>query len=772
MKYKIWLKQPASHWVEGFPVGNGRLGAMVFGGVKKERLLLNHEWLWRGKGRDRTVESKAKYLPKIRELFFAGKVLEAGNLANEKLGGLGGVLRRQGIKNRVDPYQPAGYLIIEFNDWGEVTEYRRELDLRDGVVQVFCADSKGRSIRRNVIAHATLPVIVVHLKANKGAKFSATVSLTRQEDPECTLDFWRKDHMFGFSGEFVEGVQFSVEARATVVGGQIVPKSERAKDGIYLQRVSEALIILTIATSNESTYPKDTTRIQLEEVNFDWETLLDSHVSTHRSYFDRVSLDLGPGHDELPTDERLASLKAGEQDEALLALYFQYGRYLMIASSRPGGLPANLQGIWNADLNPPWECDFHHDINLQMNYWLAEPCNLPECAEPLFDHIERFVPHGRVAARLLYGCRGVYFPIQTDPWGRATPEARGWDVWTGAAAWLAQHLWWHYEYSGDKNFLRRRAYPFMKEVAAFYETYLVRDPKGRLVTVPSQSPENFFVGGTKPVSLCVGATMDFELIHDVLTHAIKSSEILGVDEDLRVKWTQILREIPPFQIGRFGQLQEWLEDYEEGEVGHRHLSHLFAVFPGEQITPDDTPELARAARVSLERRLEAGGCRRGWSAAWVVCLWARLREAERAYEHLKLLVSESSACNLLDVLDASSKLFQIDGNFGGTAAITEMLLQSHAGIIRILPALPSAWKEGHFQGLRARGGYELSVVWKNGKPKNIKVQSHLGGICRLAFVGANNCRVYCGNRPVQINIEKDNRISFETTAGQVYVIKA
>jgi len=778
MKHKIWLRQPASHWIEGFPVGNGRLGAIVFGGAKKERLLLNHEWLWRGKGKDRTIESKVKHLPKIRELFFTGKTLEAGELANEKLGGLGGVLEHShGIKNRVDPYQPAGYLLINFEGCADTGDYRRELDLRDGVVKVSCFDSEEKFIRRTVIAHATLPIIAVHLKSDKESKFSAVLSLTRQDDPECNLDFWRKGGAFGFTGEFVEGVQFSVEARIAATDGQIGPASDQPLGGLHLHEASEALIILTIATSNESPYPKDSTHMWLDEIvtNWsNWEKLLDSHVSTHRSYFDRVSLEIGPDQTELATDERLSALKAGEQDDALLALYFQYGRYLMIASSRPGGLPANLQGIWNGELNPPWECDIHHDINLQMNYWLAEPCNLSECVEPLFDHIERFVPHGRIIARLLYGCEGVYLPIQTDPWGRATPESRGWDVWTGAAAWLAQHLWWHYEYSGDTDFLRRRAYPFMKEVAAFYETYLVREPeKGWLVTVPSQSPENFFVGGTQPVSLCIGATMDFELIYDVLTHAIKSSEILNVDGDLRDKWTQILQEIPPFRVGRFGQLQEWLEDYEEGEVGHRHLSHLFAVFPGQQITLDRTPELAKAARVSLERRLESGGCRRGWSAAWVVCLWARLGEAERAYKHLKLLVSESSHCNLLNGFKSfgGGPLFQIDGNFGGTAAIVEMLLQSYADVIRVLPALPSAWKEGRFQGLRARGGYEFSASWKNGRVKNIEIRSHRKGVCRLAFVGASNSRVYCEGNPAGVNIQEDDLISFETNPGQVYVIE-
>jgi alpha-L-fucosidase 2 len=377
--------------------------------------------------------------------------------------------------------------------------------------------------------------------------------------------------------------------------------------------------------------------------------------------------------------------------------------------------------------------------------------------------MERFVPHGREAARALYGCDGIWMPILTDPWGHATPEARGWDVWTGAAAWLAQHMWWRYEYGGDVGFLRDRAYPYLKEVAAFYQSYLVRDPQGRLVMVPSQSPENYYQGGTRPVSLCVGATMDFELIHDCLTHAIAASEILEVDADLRTKWARILAEIPPVQIGRHGQLQEWLEDYEEGEVHHRHLSHLVGVYPGDQITVDGSPDLAQAARVTLGRRLAAGAATGGWSCAWVACLWARLRDPELAYLTLRRLVADSSISNLLN----ARRTYQIDANFGGEAAVAEMLLQSHGGVIRVLPALPRAWAKGCFQGFRARGGFELDATWENGDLTRLDVRATRHGVCRLALPGNGKAKVSCDDEPVEARLQ-DGLAVFEAHAGHVY----
>jgi alpha-L-fucosidase 2 len=468
----------------------------------------------------------------------------------------------------------------------------------------------------------------------------------------------------------------------------------------------------------------------------------------------------------VPTDERLAALRSGADDPGLLALYFQFGRYLLLSSSRSCDQPASLQGIWNEDLRPPWDSDFHHDVNLQMNYWPAEVCNLSECAEPLFRFLECALPEGRKAARDLYDCRGIYRPITTDVWNRATPEAPGWDVWTGAAAWLAQHLWWHYEYTGDVEFLRHHAYPFLREVAAFYEDYLIRDDQGRLVTAPSQSPENRFVGGASPVSLGIAATMDLELIHDVLTHALAASERLGVDEEMRPRWQTILAEIPPLRIGRHGQLQEWLEDFEEVEPGHRHVSHLFAVYPGEQINPEDTPALWRAARVSLERRLAAGGGHTGWSRAWTAALWARFGEGALAHEHLVHLVTDFATLSLLDL--HPPEIFQIEGNLGGTAAVAEMLLQSQGGLLQLLPALPPAWPEGRVRGLRARGGFEVSVAWTAGQPTQIDILSQRGGPCCLLLNPAWPPLQVQSQGPAVPTTTEAGVLRFDTQAGQRY----
>ena len=758
----MWNTSPAREWKEGLPIGNGKLTAMVLGGVRKDRVALNHEWLWRGKGRDRTVEPRHQYLKEIRDLFFAGKVFKAGALANEKLGGLGGV---SGVPNRVDSYQPAGDLFIE-TDHSDEGEYRRELDLDRGFATVSY-EAGGVKFRREYLAHSSLPVIVIRLSSKDGGVWRATLKLSRIDDPECTITPYASDTAIGFVGRFIEGIQFAVEAKV-VTEGQVSPLNESLAS-LRLE-AQESLILLSIAVNLEDHDPIPECRAQIEAAPIVWKELLESHIKAHRKFYRRVKLEIGENRCDVPTDLHLEAVRKGIPDEGLLMLYTNFGRYLLISSSRPGGLPANLQGKWNEELTPPWDCDLHHDVNLQMNYWPAEVCGLSECIEPLFDHVERFIPHAREVARALYNCQGVFFPIQTDPWGRATPEARGWDVWTGAAAWLAQHFWWRYEYSLDKEFLRSRAYPFFKEIAAFYQDYLVPDPRtGSLVTVPSQSPENRFVGGTSPVSLCVAATMDIELIHDVLSHAIEASDILDVDEDLRKEWRRILSQLPPLQIGRYGQLQEWLDDYEEVEPGHRHISHLFALYPSDWLTPEDEPELTRAARVSLERRLAHKGGHTGWSRAWTVCCWARLRDGDQAHYHLEKLVADFATSSLLDL--HPPRIFQIDGNLGGTAGVCEMLLQSHGGTIRILPALPQAWSIGKVSGLKAQGSFSVNIEWSKGHPTLVTVSSGLGGTCRLACTDVASARLYCENSLVEFKHAGDNIIEFLTERGKTYLLR-
>lgn len=756
MAKKLWYTEPANEYMCGLPIGTGRLAAMVLGGMP-ERLALNHEWLWRGVNRNREPEKSAHQLPEVRQLLLAGSYQEGTRRGNEAFGGGGGT---SGAPNRVDPYQPAGDLCFELTH-GEVSEYRRELDLASGLVRIaYAAD--GSRFRREYLAHLAHDLILVHLAADR--PFGGSFWLQRTEDADCFLHFDTSPERLALDGQFDGGIGFRVEAGVQVEGGSCRVDGDR----VVVEDVSSVLVAVDIGTSAQGRGPaRECADHALSHTN--WEDLKRENRPVYEKLYGGLVLEVNTSQaEELPTDQRLRKAREGVADPELPLLYFDYGRYLLVASTATASLPPNLQGKWNEDLNPAWQADYHHDVNLQMNYWPAEPGNLQYTTEALFQHIERFVPHARKAARELYGCEGVWFPIQTDAWGRSTPEAFGWAVWVGAAAWLAQHMWWHYEYGQDLAFLRQRAYPFLREVAAFYESYLIEDETGKLQAVPSQSPENRIVGGGDlPVTLCVSAAMDLQLAQELLEHAVRAAELLQVDGDRRARWQGMLERLPPLKVGRYGQLQEWNEDFEEVEPGHRHFSHLYGLFPGDLIDPERTPELWQAARVSLERRLAHEGGHTGWSRSWTACFFARLGEGEKAWEHLVHLILDFATDSLLDL--HPPRIFQIDGNFGGTAAVLEMLLQSYRGELHLLPSLPDAWVSGRCRGLRARGGYTVDLSWQQGELARAEIRASMDRTCTILH-GAGQYRV-CGadGEPVECS-EEGHRLSFEVRENEAYVV--
>jgi len=762
--FKLWYRQPAANWNEALPIGCGRLAAMVFGGVALERIQLNEDTVWAGEKRDRSNPEGAENVNEIRRLLFAGKPKQAEELADRTI---------IAIPRRMPPYQPLGDLILAFSGHEGPIDYLRELDI-DSAIALVSYTSNGRRYTREVFASAVDQVIAVRVTCDKPSSVSFSATLTRQQDSRTWTAASDRVVMEGeaiargerHKDERKTGVRFCGAVQVLLDGGHM-----RAAGGnVIVESANSAMLLFAAATNfREDNYAAKCSAILAAAARKSYAKLRADHVADHRQFFRRVHFDLGAISSNFPTDERLIRVQSGATDLGLEALYFQFGRYLLIASSRPGAMAANLQGKWNDQMQPSWDSKYTININTEMNYWPAEICNLSELHAPLFDLVENAREDGRRLAKNLYGARGFVIHHNTDLWGNAVPiDGVHAGIWPMGGAWLSLHLWDHYDYSGDRVFLARRGYPIMKEAAEFLLSYLVEDGKGNLVTGPSISPENQYRGpdGT-PVKLCMGPAMDTQITHTLFSRVVEASRLLNVDADLRHRLAAARDRLPPMKIGKHGQLQEWMDDYDEPQPGHRHISHLFALHPNDQITLRGTPELAKAARVSLERRLAAGSGHTGWSRAWIINFWARLEEGDLAHENIIELLAKSTLPNLLD----NHPPFQIDGNFGGTAGMAELLMQSHGTEIRILPALPEAWPNGSIKGLRARGAVEIDITWRDGNAVNAIMRPKLSSTHKIRPPTRQRiATISTSEKTIPFAKGPDGTYLFKSVAGKTYRI--